>query len=189
MRAYETTTIASVADSAVNGAKASATNPAALLSAEQVLRSMASVTNITIDGSVINEYKLQQDVLSGSYNLDTVTSPMLIGVVNLAGKFCPKLIEKERAQSDLTKREVFKTLNFTVKPDALVATDYTSALQELALKIWGRQATAEELDLLNQARIDFIAGKDIAKANTSTTAALMVMVCTGMLSSFDAITL
>lgn len=169
--------------------KSSAVNERALLTAEQVLKSMSSVTGVPIDNDITGEYGRQQDVLSGSFSLETVTAPMLIGITNLSGKFCAKLVARESGQSNLAMRKFFKTIAFNTRPENLQAADYSAALEALALSFWGRSPSSTEMNDLMTARTEFLSGRDSTKASTSTTSALMVMVCTGMLASFESYTL
>ncbi len=171
-----------------SNSKTLAVTERALLASDQVLKSMSSVTGIEIDGAITAEYSKQQDVLSGSFNLDTVTPPMLIGITNLAARFCSKLVTKEAAITAMASRRFFQTIPFATKPEALTAGVYAAAVQSLAKDFWGRDATSEELVSLNEARTNFLSGRDAAKATTSTTNALMVLVCTGMLASFESYT-
>lgn len=172
------------------GGKTSAVNERALLSADQVLKSMSSVTGIEIDSQITDEYARQQDVLSGSFNLDTVTPPMLIGITNLAAKFCNKLVTREAAIAfaNAATRKQFKTINFSLQPAALAPADYTAAINSLAQAFWGRDATTAEITSLSDARTAFINGRDAARAVTQNTNSLMIYVCTGMLSSFESYT-
>ncbi len=192
MKAFEVTYLASVgpADSALSIAgKSSAVNEKALLSADQVLKSMTSVTGVPIDGQITDEYNRQQDVLAGSFNLETVTPPMLMGITNLAAEFCNKLVAREAGIADMATRKQFKTINFTVRPENLQAQDYTAAVNSLAMSFWGRETTTAELANFEEARTAFLAGRDMARPVTQNTNSLMLLICTGMLSSFDSYTL
>lgn len=189
MAPYETAYLSSTLDTALStNGKASAVNEKALLSADQVLKSMASVTGIAIDSQITDEYNRQQDVLGASFNLETVTPPMLIGITNLAAKFCAKLVAREAAITAMNMRKQFQTINFATRPESLQAQDYTMAVNSLAQAFWGRAATVAELASIDQARADFISGRDATRPVTQNTNSLMVLVCTGMLSSFDSYT-
>lgn len=190
MKPFEQTYLASVTSDTIlsSNGKSSAINEKALLSAEQILKSMSSVTDVPIDGDITREYNRNQDVLAGSYNLDQVTPPMLIGFTNIAAEFCNKLVNREAAISNMDMRKQFKTINFTLRSDAIPATEFTAAINSLALSFWGREATTSELASFETARMSFLSGRDPARAATSTSASLMKFVCTGMLSSFDSYT-
>ncbi len=166
----------------------SAINEKALLSSGQVLESMSSVTGIPIDTPVQSEYQRQLDVLAGSFNLETVTPPMLIGITNISAAFCNQLVTREAKIATMAMRKQFKTINFATRPENLQAQDFTAAVQSLALAFWGREATTAELASFDEARASFLSGRDMTRAVTQNTNSLMILICTGMLSSFDSYT-
>ena len=89
----------------------------------------------------------------------------------------------------MADRKQFKTINFATAPASLQPAEYTAAINSLALAFWGREATTAELASFDESRTLFVSGADPGRAATQKTNALMVMVCTGMLASFDSYTL
>jgi hypothetical protein len=161
-------------------------NPVALLSAEQVLKSMSSVTATPISTSIMNEYNNRQSVLGSDYDLNLVTSPMLIGLTNLASQVCKEAIARESAMS-ANQRRFMASVDFSKPASSVSNTIYDSVINNFAMSFWGRDLTADEETILLQGRSEFMSAlsSNDAKSNNSTSN-LMLFTCTGMLASFDA---
>lgn len=160
-------------------------NPVALLSAEQVLKSMSSVTSTPISAAIMTEYNNRQSVLGSDFDLSLVTSPMLIGLTNLASQVCKETITRETAATSANRR-FLASVDFT-KPANSVSPDiYSDVVNNFAMAFWGRAVNADEDTVLLQGRTDFMAAlssNDLKSANSTTN--LMLFTCTGMLSSFE----
>lgn len=160
-------------------------NPVALLSAEQVLKSMSSVTSTPISTAIMNEYNNRQSVLGSDFDLSLVTSPMLIGLTNLASQVCKETIARESAATSANRR-FLASVDFGKPASSVSDAIYSDVANNFAMAFWGRAANADENTILLQGRADFMAAlsSNDLKSNNSTTN-LMLFTCTGMLSSFE----
>lgn len=161
-------------------------NPYALLTGEQVLKSMTNVTNLTaggaaIPGAVTTEYNRRVGAFAIITDMKALSSPMMIGLTSLAGEICNQVIVKESAAG--ATRFLFTGVDFT-KPASNIASvpnaTFDTVVRGLARNFWGRNETVEELGIIQASKGEFLA------ANASaTTASLMVYTCAAMLSSVD----
>jgi hypothetical protein len=161
-------------------------NPVALLSSEQVLKSMSSVTDVPVSDTIMKEYNSRSPVLGSSNDLSLVNSPMLIGMTNLASQFCSSLISTETAEA-AASRKFTASIDYTKGLSSVTVAEYTQVLNNFAMSFWGRAPSADESAILMQGETDFLSGlsgSDLTK--TSGTSNLILFTCTGMLSSFEA---
>lgn len=160
--------------------------PYALLSAEQVYKSMSSLTGTESNPRTMAEYNARQSVLSSNFDLKTITSPMLISITNLASVFCNETLAREVALQS-GERKFFGNVDFSKGAKNIDPVTYTSAIGKLSNAFWGRSPSSDEAQVLNEGKEDFVSAltaTDVASANSSRN--LMLFACTGMLSSFDA---
>jgi len=161
-------------------------NPVALLSSEQVLKSMASVTGTPVDATIMTEYNLRQSVLGSGFDLSLVNSPMLIGLTNLASQFCNETVTREAALAS-TSRRYMASVDFTKPVSGVSDAVFASVVNNFAMALWGRAPTADESTTLLQGRADFVTaltGSNLTAVKSTNN--LMLFTCTGMLSSFAA---
>jgi hypothetical protein len=163
------------------------TVPYALLSAEQVFKSMASVTGTAPDGTIMGEYNNRSSVLGVGNDLNLVTSPMMLGVTNLASTFCNGTIGREAGQT-VDLRKLFSQVDFG-KPIANVNDSvFQSTVERIGKSFWGRSPSSEESAALAEAKTEFVSAlTDNEKSQANSTRNLMLFTCTAMLSSFDSI--
>jgi hypothetical protein len=164
-------------------------NPYALLSGEQILRGMLSMTGTSMTNTIRNEYNARSALLASGYDLKLVTSPMMIGITNLATQVCNETVNRERAMQS-GQRKIFRDIDFTRGPAMVSAEAYQSSLKAMALNFWGREISEHEMQILNDGRVEF---ETAVPANLATNGAqtnnLMMFTCAGMLASFDAVTM
>lgn len=167
-------------------APAPTANPVALLSAEQVLKGMASVTGQPISATIMTEYNTRSAVLATGNDLSMVSSPMLIGLTNLASQYCQALVTAEAAEA-AASRKFTASIDYTKAVGSVTDANYSLMTNAMAMAFWGRPASADENTILLQAKADFISaltGSSLtAVASTSN---LVLYACTGMLASFEA---
>ncbi|MGZ5279194.1 MAG: hypothetical protein ACXWC9_04585 [Pseudobdellovibrionaceae bacterium] len=160
----------------------------ALLSSDQVFKSMASVTGIAPNTTITNEYNQVSLILSSGYDLRSVNSPMMIGSANLASRFCNEMI----TQTDARDR-FYPGIDFAkgieTNDGSLNLTDeaYQTSIENMSQAFWGRSPSSEEFQAFAEAKDEFLADYTPAErraVNSSTR--LMLFTCTAMLVSFDA---
>ncbi len=162
---------------------------ATLMSAEQMVRSMAAVTKTEINTNLNNEYNARKALMTGSYAVNSVTSPMMISITNLASRFCEATINREAALP-AGERRFFGQVDFSKPVANLSPAQYTDAVEKLGLSILGRRPTPDEMAILTEGRGDFENAIPAAnKTQAAQTKLLLLFSCSGVLSSFDFITI
>lgn len=166
-----------------------AVNPVALLSFDQMLRSMSSLTGVPLnDGTVILANSRVSGLFAANYDITNMSPPMLMGITNLAGTFCQQAIVKERPLAD-SQRKLFVGVNFKSGPGMFTDAVFQATVEKMALSFWSRQPTAVELKLLATARSEILSGFTATELVASTTTVNLVMgLCTAMLASPDSYT-
>ncbi len=161
------------------------TIPYALLSSEQMFKSMSSVTNTPISASSMNEYNARQAVFASGYDLKLVTSPMLIAVTNLSSVFCNETVTRER-NLPASQRRLFSDIDFTKSINDVSTQNFQGAAQKMSQAFWGRSPSSVELQILSEGKAEFFSALTAQEASaTASSRNLMLFTCTAMLSSFD----
>ncbi len=162
--------------------------PYALLSAEQTLNSMLSVTNVgTANTAIINEYNTRYGALAGGNDLSMANSPVMLGSTSLAGEVCNSLVTAEKAATAET-RNFFGSVDFAVSVGSITDSGFNSSVRGMARSFWGRNETADELSFLQEYKLEFIAAlTGTALTQVASTSNLITATCAAMLSSLDAI--
>ncbi len=168
--------------------------PIALLSAEQIFKSMISVSGVVsaddtsnpADELIISTYRNRSGTLPSGQDLRLMTAPMIVSVTNLASAICAKLVDQERATVDESTRLYFKEFNFAAGPSSVSESALGAAAGRMARNFWRRDIKSEELDAVNSImRTDFLA--EATGTSSVETRNLAIGTCTAMLSSMDAL--
>lgn len=163
-------------------------NSYALLSAEQILKSMSSVTDVGINGPIMNEYNARNTVLATNNDLRQSTAPMMIAISNLAGTFCEETLNRE-VSSAASSRKLYPNVNFTSGIGAVTDAQYVDSLNKLGQSFWGRAPASAEVANLQAAKAEFNTALTAAeRSQAASTRNLMLFTCTAMLASFDSFT-
>lgn len=159
-----------------------------MLTADQLLRSMSSLTGVPVDSAVNAEYARLRSAFGETFSLHKVTAPMLLSLTSLAGVFCARAVDREAAlPSD--QRKLFKYVNFAAPVSSFNNEAYTDAVNGLALRFWSRQPKASESSLIRNSRDAFVQGISGTISDVKYTKHLAVYLCTATLSSFDSFSL
>lgn len=160
-----------------------------VLVADGINRSFAALTGVNVgDTNVAKEYATRATVFPDTFELKNITSPMLFGVTNLAGRYCEQALVKEVPMT-ATARRLFGQIDFTKSIDGNGDWNFDFLAQNLSQKFWGRMLSAEESDLIRTARWDFITALGTTSGtSTASTRNLALFTCTAMLSSMDSFT-
>lgn len=161
------------------------TSPWVLQNTFQVFSSMASLTGqyMGVTAAQLQEYDIRAGALSQTDRLTEINAPLQLAATSLAGEFCNGLITKESAANAV--RKYFTGVNFGTGLASNNATQFATSVDAMARSFWGRNASADELAILNAYYTDFVATAGTATAQTKS---LYLSTCAAMLSSFDAIT-
>ncbi len=165
------------------------TLPVSLQSAEQVLYSMSSVAGVPVNNNIQTEYNRRETLLASGYDIKMINSPMWIGITNIASTVCNELITKEAALP-LAQREFFGDVDFTRSVSSVDLQKFENVVEKMSERFWGRELYEEEVQALTLGRSDFEKSLDSTDAvNPTQTRNLMLYTCTGMLASFETISL
>lgn len=164
-------------------------SPVALLSYEQVFKSMASVTGVPVTNQAVNsEFNQRSGLFAANYDVKNVNSPMLMGITNLASVFCNQVLTTEMAAAD-SGRKFYNGVNFNAGVASFSQSSFQNSLNKMALAFWGRNMTVAELSNMQSSRDEFLADYSAAElANANSTRNLTLFSCTAMLASTDSYT-
>ncbi len=169
--------------------------PIALLSSEQIMKTMLSATGTENAGAptpaddlIMKTYTERSGSLPSEQGLHQATGPMLISVANLASAVCAKAVANERAVSEATRdsRLFFREFDFSKGLSAQTATATVMGFDRLARNSWRRDTTSEEQTLIMNLVNEFSTGVDAN--DPEQTSLLAISICTSVLSSIDALT-
>ncbi|MFS4460494.1 hypothetical protein [Bdellovibrio sp. HCB2-146] len=162
--------------------------PIALLSAEQTLQSMLSVTNTsTASAATLTEYNDRYGALAAGNDLSMANGPLMIGATSLAGEVCNNMITQEKAAATAS-RNFYGSVNFAAGISSLDDLAFRSSIRGMARSFWGRNETMEEYTLLLQYKNDFSAALAAnARTQAASTSNVLLALCAAMLSSLDSI--
>lgn len=161
----------------------------ALLTSEQVFRSMLSLTNQSQPTTaMINEYNSRAGGLGVTTNLNLMNGPMMIAVTSLAGIVCDGLITKEAAMMS-GQRTFYNSIDFTKGPSLVSDTAYADMVSRFSNHMWGRDLDQDEQAIYAGYLSEFRTNLSATDVNlASQTKVLALSVCTSALSTFDSYT-
>jgi hypothetical protein len=159
----------------------------------QIRESMAVVTGVNLgsdlngaadpQGGITSFYNSFRSQLASHGNATEINPSMLLTTTGLASLFCQQAINREKAlPTNDPGRLVFNSIDFSMKPAALTADVRTAQIQGYARAFWRRDATAEELDVLNIAFDEALAGRPATSAEVQSA---LLVTCTAALTSTD----
>ncbi len=165
------------------------TLPEALLTSEQIFKSLLNLTNQNSpDDQQLREFNRRQGSFPISSEVSLVNSPMLMSLTSLAGTVCNSLVTTEMSKQ-MTDRKFFGPVTFTSPVANLAANDYSLIVDSFAKSLWGRAPSSEENQAFLIFRNEFIAEIPSAElADVKHTRNLMISTCTAVSSSFDVFT-
>ena len=162
--------------------------PIALLSAEQTLQSMLSVTNTPVaSAATLSEYNDRYGALAAGNDLSMANGPLMIGSTSLAGEVCNNMLTQEKAAA-AANRNFYGSVNFAAGINSIDDLAFRSSIRGMARSFWGRNETMEEFTLLLQYKDDFAAALTAtARTQAASTSNVLQALCAAMLSSLDSI--
>ena len=162
---------------------------ASLMSGEQMMRSMSNVTKTEINATIANEFNTRKTLMTGNFAVDSVTSPMMISVTNLASRFCEAMVNREAALTS-PERRFLQAVDFSKPVADLSDVQFSDAVTKMGASILGRNISPDELSILFEGRRDFEANIPAAnRGQSAQTKLLFLFSCSGLMSTFDFITI
>lgn len=161
----------------------------AVQSADQIARSMSSVTGVEIDATILGEISARRALMTDNWQVDSVNAPMLIGITNVASRFCDQLQKKELAIAS-EQRQFFSGVVATSGPDQISDAQIETIADRMAYKFLGRNLASEEKAILREGINDWKSSLPAGgMTNRAQVPILLNFMCTSMLASFEFITL
>ncbi len=154
------------------------TKTVSLVYSKQVLDQMTACLGVkTPSDQTIAMYGQKKGAISTYGTANTITSPMMMAVVSIAGEVCNDLLNQESTGP----LRLFKDFNFqsTNLPDNGAL---RSAISRLSLSCWQRPVEAAETELL----VD-LAFKSVKNGEAKASRKSALLLCTSMLSSLDSL--
>ena len=161
--------------------------------AKQVLDNMTSCSGIgTPSVATVQEWSNRLGTISEYGYATTVSGPMMMGIVAIAGEICNDVLTNETPRPDL-ERIIFDGVDFTQGPSAVSPATVRLVITRLARSCWQREddpvpgagGEASETDIIVDAYNDIVsAGGGDTPAQTRNA---MLGLCTGMMASLSAI--
>lgn len=159
------------------------TVPYALLSGEQMFKSMISVTGVSPTTQINDEYSGVAGVFATSNDIRQTTSAMMIGAANLASRFC-----SESAIQTSVKDNLFPGIDFGKSSMEITDQAFQDSVQRMGQAFWGRMPSSDEMAIIYDAKSEFLSEySDSERQAVDSSSKLMLFTCTAMLVSFDAI--
>lgn len=161
-----------------------------LLSADQVLASMSEVTGVAAEGAILTEWNNNaRTALATNYKVVSISAPILMAAANLGSRFCDRTLDREVGLAS-AQRRLYPGVDFSKGLGQLTDAEYDGAIRNMARKLWGREASAEEMQLFKEFRGGFLEGLSAAEqGQAQRTRHLMLGACTAMLASYESLSL
>ena len=170
--------------------------PVALMSSEQMLKTMISTTGIeglgelttASDTLIKTTYDLRTGSLPSNQLISSATGPTLISATNLASTVCAKAVDRDRATGEAQRNDrlFFREFDFSKGLAAQDSQAVTQAFARLARNAWRRDVASEETSKIVTFAQEFSSG---VNANDPVQVRLLAVgICTATLSSLDALT-
>jgi len=149
-----------------------------IVNTKQIVEQLSSCVGLeTVSESTLAMYEQKKGAVSITGVANTVTAPMTLAILSVAGEVCNDLITKEVMQS-----RFFTSWNLAgnnIPSDSVIA----DSLTKFALSCWQKKESIDEQKaLLEMISTSIVNGEDKAARKSA------LMLCTAVLSSLDAIT-
>lgn len=169
--------------------------PIALLTSEQILKTMLSATGTENAGAptpaddlILSTYNERSGSLPSDQSITQASAPMLMSVTNLASAVCAKAVANDVAVAEASRdsRMFFREFDFSQGLSGQNSAAVVAAFNRLARNSWRRDTTSAEQTMISDFASDFSTGANMT--DTNQTRLLATSVCTVVLSSIDALT-
>ncbi len=163
-----------------------------LLTAEQILKTMISVSGIEtatdpenpLDRNITNMFSERSGAFPSNRDIDGITGPMMVAVVNLAGTVCDKVVAMEMAKTPASERRFFSAIDFS--STAAVSSDQLNDVSaRMARAFWSREIKPDEQSSISNELLGSVSG--VPGFSGTEKRNLAVAVCASMISSVDAL--
>lgn len=147
----------------------------------QIRESMAVVTNVDAnDSAITNFYNANRPRFSLDGNAQAISASMLLATTSMAGLFCTRLVDADRALGS-DQRRAHGGLDFTKDQKKVTAAAAEPVFQNYARLFWRREASKTEIAAL----WSVIAESQSRTASTAEMRNAWIGACTSALSSLE----
>lgn len=169
--------------------------PLGLLTSEQILKSMVSVTGVehaddkldSNDDDIMQTYAERNGSLPSTQGVEGINGPLLVSVSNIAGSVCAKLVNKEK-NLQAANRIYFKEVDFSQGLSQFNLAVLNAVTPRMARSFWARELKVQEQSAINSIMLNDYITADTntgGLTNTQKSELFAVSLCTAMLSTFD----
>lgn len=158
----------------------------ALKNFREIYESMKIVTGVVPSQSLYDLYQSVKDSLPKAGGVEEYNTLMQLDVSLLGGTFCREMITKDAAQTNPTLRWAHKDVDFAQPASGLTSVIRHSVIGEYAALFWQREATAEELNVLDTAMATLASQLG---AGTDSTIDMLVANCATQINTIDFLTI
>jgi hypothetical protein len=168
--------------------------PLGLLTSEQILKSMVSVTGVehaddkldSSDDVIMSTFIERNGSLPATQGIEGINGPLLVSTSNIAGSVCSKLVNKEKVLQS-GSRIYFKEVDFTQGLSQFNANGLNVITARMARSFWARDLKVQEQSAINSIMLnDYInADTNGGLTNAQKSELFATSLCTALLSSFD----
>jgi hypothetical protein len=150
---------------------------ASVIYSQQALDQLAACLGVEVPSDpTLRMYDSKRGQISVYGTAETITSPMMMGVISTAGELCNDLINQENASG----LRIFKGWNLSSN-NVPATGDVNDAITRLALSCWQRPETATERDMVLDAVTSVSNGDPMASKQSA------LILCTSMLASLNSL--
>ena len=150
-----------------------------LVYSKQVLDQLSACSGLAVPSEkTLAMYEQKKGAISTYGDANSVTSPMMMAVISIAGEICNDLIDQETASA---QPRLFTGFNMgsSILPNTSQLSD---SISKIAVSCWERNESSTERQML----LDMVSSSvGVSESMAARKSALMI--CTSMLSSLDAL--
>lgn len=145
--------------------------------AKQSLDQMTTCLGVTVaSDSTVRMYETKKGAISVYGSAETLTSPMAMALISVAGEVCNDLVNQEKAAG--ANARIFKNWNFSSN-NLPAGGDLNLAINKIANSCWQRSENNEERAQILEMAASIVNGEEKASEKQA------IAVCTGMLASLS----
>ena len=146
----------------------------------RALDTLVSCLGTKIPSSAANEaWASNKGTLSVDGDSASITPPMMKALGDIASEVCLDLIRSE-TNLPASQRRIFDLIDFTSVAGSVTGNAVSTVTNRLVRSCWGRNESAEEMQMINSAIDSAFQGADNSVANTTNK---MIFLCSAVASS------
>jgi hypothetical protein len=149
----------------------------------QIYESLIIATGVDGSDPAVSEYYAKvRNRLPKEGKPEEITAPAMLGYSALSGVFCKRMIEKDKAITDVTKRQAHAAIDFKKLPNQIDDNTRKKLLNTYSDLFWQREPTGDEMNTL------LVLMKTAQTANTTADLQnILIVTCTAVAASLTSL--